>query len=92
MSDALGRPLPFDSFGQLRARLFADHPEFARPGLVAFEWTPPKLEAVAIPKGTALTYPIADFYLTNPIARASPTLQRCSAELLHGAALAEAAE
>ncbi|HKR23995.1 MAG TPA: NADH-quinone oxidoreductase subunit NuoG [Allosphingosinicella sp.] len=92
LSDALGRPLPFDSFAELRAALFADHPEFAASGLVAFGWAPPKLEAVAIPKGTALAYPIMDFYLTNPIARASPTLQRCSAELLHGAAYAEAAE
>jgi NADH-quinone oxidoreductase subunit G len=31
-----------------------------------------------------IAYPIQDFYLTNPIARASPTLQRCSAEILHG--------
>ncbi|HMG47387.1 MAG TPA: NADH-quinone oxidoreductase subunit NuoG [Allosphingosinicella sp.] len=92
LSDALGRPLPFDSHAELRGRLFADHPEFAQAGLVAFPWAPPKLEAVAIPKGTALAYPIADFYLTNPIARSSPTLQRCSAEILHGAAYAEAAE
>ncbi|MEA3014786.1 MAG: NADH-quinone oxidoreductase subunit [Sphingomonadales bacterium] len=92
LSDALGRPLPFDSFGELRAALFADHPDFARPGLAAFDWAPPKLEAAAIAKGSALTYPIRDFYLTNPIARASPTLQRCSAELLHGADYAEAAE
>ena len=33
-----------------------------------------------------------DFYLTNPIARASVTMQRCSAELLHGQDFAEAAE
>ncbi|HYI47984.1 MAG TPA: NADH-quinone oxidoreductase subunit NuoG [Allosphingosinicella sp.] len=92
LSDALGRPLPFDSFGELRAALFADHPAFARPGLAAFDWAPPKLEALAIAKGTALAYPIRDFYLTNPIARSSPTLQRCSAELLHGADYAEAAE
>jgi NADH-quinone oxidoreductase subunit G len=92
LSDALGRPLPFDSHAELRGRLFADHPEFARAGLVPFPWAPPKLDAAAIPKGTALTYPIADFYLTNPIARSSPTLQRCSAEILHGAAYAEAAE
>jgi NADH-quinone oxidoreductase subunit G len=39
-----------------------------------------------------IAYPIADFYLTNPIARASATLQRCSAELLHGDIQAEAAE
>jgi NADH-quinone oxidoreductase subunit G len=37
-------------------------------------------------------YPIQDFYLTNPIARASPTMQRCSAEILHGRDFAEAAE
>ena len=39
-----------------------------------------------------IVYPIADFYLTNPIARASPTLQRCSAEILHGQTFQEAAE
>jgi len=92
LSDALGKPLPFDSHAQLRAALFADHPEFAVPGLVSLKWAPPKLKAEAIAKGTALTYPIRDFYLTNPIARASPTLQRCSAELIHGAHFAEAAE
>jgi NADH-quinone oxidoreductase subunit G len=92
LSDALGKPLPFDSFGALRAALFADHPAFAQAGLAAFEWAPPRLEAAAIARGTKLTYPIRDFYLTNPIARSSPTLQRCSAELLHGAEHAEAAE
>ena len=92
LSDAIGTPLPFDSFGALRARLFADHPEFARLGLVDFPWAPPALDSVEIASGTALIYPIRDFYLTNPIARSSPTLQRCSAEILHGAAYAEAAE
>ncbi|HTU12769.1 MAG TPA: NADH-quinone oxidoreductase subunit NuoG [Allosphingosinicella sp.] len=92
LSDALGTPLPFDSFGQLRARLFADYPAFAKPGLVAFDWAPPALPAAKLAKGTQVAYPVRDFYLTNPIARSSPTLQRCSAELLHGEAFAEAAE
>ena len=92
LSDALGRKLPFDSFGALRQRLFADHPEFAQPGLVRFAWTPPKLPAARLAKGTKIAYPIKDFYLTNPIARSSPTLQRCSAELIHGEDFAEAAE
>jgi NADH-quinone oxidoreductase subunit G len=92
LSDAFGQPLPFDSFGELRAALFRDHPDFARPNLIAFDWAPPKLKAVKIGKGTGLTYPIADFYLTNAIARSSPTMQRCSAELLHGETFAEAAE
>jgi NADH-quinone oxidoreductase subunit G len=92
LSDALGRPLPFDGFGELRAALFADFPAFAAAGLIASDWAPPKLAAAKIAKGTALTYPIRDFYLTNPIARSSPTLRRCSAELLHGETYAEAAE
>jgi NADH-quinone oxidoreductase subunit G len=51
----------------------------------------------ALPKGgkarsAKLGYPIKDFYLTNPIARSSPTMQRCSAELLYGEDFAEAAE
>ncbi len=92
LSEALGRKLPFDSFGDLRSALFAEYPDFARPGLVRFDWAPPSLPSVAIPRGTGMTYPIADFYLTNPIARSSPTLQRCSAEILQGGEIAEAAE
>jgi NADH-quinone oxidoreductase subunit G len=92
LSEVLGHKLPFDRFRELRARLFADHPAFARPGLVAFDWAPPKLDAPKIAKGTEIAYPIQDFYLTNPIARSSPTLQRCSAEILHGQDYAEAAE
>ena len=92
LSGALGKPLPFDSFGELRQALVRDHPAFAQPGLVHFLWEPPALEAIEIAKGTGIAYPIEDFYLTNPIARASPTMQRCSAELLHGEEFAEAAE
>ena len=31
-----------------------------------------------------VAYPIKDFYLTNAICRASPTMRRCSEELVHG--------
>jgi len=92
LSDVLKKPLPFDSFAQLRAALYRDYPAFAQPGLAAFQWAPPALPAADIAKGTTITYPITDFYLTNPIARSSPTLQRCSAEILHGEHFAEAAE
>jgi NADH-quinone oxidoreductase subunit G len=92
LSDVLGHKLPFDTFDELHERLFAADPRFARPGLVRFDWAPPALEAVTIPTGTELAYPIQDFYLTNPIARASPTLQRCSGEILHGQDFLEAAE
>ncbi|MBQ0772980.1 MAG: hypothetical protein KBT59_14130, partial [Sphingomonadales bacterium] len=52
---------------------------------------PPKGLSSA-PKGQGV-HPIKDFYLTNSIARASGTMQRCSAELLHADdELMEAAE
>ena len=37
-------------------------------------------------------YPIKDFYLTNAICRASPTMRRCSEELVQGREYLEAAE
>ena len=90
LSERLGRPLPFDSLAGLRERMAHDVPALAKLGLVEFDWTPPALIATA--SGSIEHYPIADFYLTNPICRASPTMQRCSAELIHGQDFAEAAE
>jgi NADH-quinone oxidoreductase subunit G len=89
LSQALGKTLPFDSFTELQAKMFADVPALATEGLVSFPWAPPKLDAK--PTGE-FGHPIKDYYLTNAICRASPTMQRCSAELLHGEMQAEAAE
>ena len=89
LSDKLGRTLPFDSFDELRAAMASEVPELGREGLVTFAWKAPKLAAKA---SGPVNYPIADFYLTNAICRASPTMQRCSAELVHGEDFAEAAE
>jgi NADH-quinone oxidoreductase subunit G len=92
LSEVLGRALLFDSFGELRRQLREEHPEFAQTGLVSYPWAPPALDAGELKAGSAVAYPIQDFYLTNPIARSSPTLQRCSEEILHGATFQEAAE
>ncbi len=89
LSDKLGHTLPFDSFEELRAAMAVAVPALAEEGLVRFDWAPPSLAAAA---SGPIAYPIVDFYLTNAICRASPTMQRCSAELLHGEAFAEAAE
>lgn len=89
LSEKLGHKLPFDTFEQLRLGMFADVPALAIEGLVRFDWNPPALGSDA---SGSVTYPIADFYLTNAICRASPTMQRCSAELVHGQDYAEAAE
>lgn len=89
VSDLLGKPLPFDRFDQLRAAMIADVPALGRDGLVDLPWAPPSLPTSA---SGPVALPIKDFYLTNAITRASPTMQRCSAELIHGETLAEAAE
>ena len=89
LADALGVKVGFDSFDQLRAAMIAEVPALGREGLADYGALPKAGKGKAEGK---IAYPIADFYLTNPIARASPTMQRCSAELLHGEDLAEAAE
>ncbi|RHW16362.1 NADH-quinone oxidoreductase subunit G [Sphingomonas gilva] len=89
LSEKLGHTLPFDTFEQLRAKMAEAAPALGQEGLVRFDWNPPKLAAKGEGK---VTYPIADFYMTNAICRASPTMQRCSAELVHGEDFAEAAE
>ncbi|MEO1044922.1 MAG: NADH-quinone oxidoreductase subunit NuoG [Pseudomonadota bacterium] len=89
LSDVLGHRLSFDSFAECRAAMVVAVPELAEEGVIDFAWAPPKLDDK--PEGV-VRYPISDFYLTNAIARASQTMQRCSAELLHADDMLEAAE
>ncbi|WP_232493426.1 NADH-quinone oxidoreductase subunit NuoG [Novosphingobium kaempferiae] len=89
LADAFGVSVGFDSFDQLRAAMVSAVPALGVEGLADY--------GSALPAGGgsaagAIAYPIKDFYMTNPIARASATMQRCSAELLHGEEFAEAAE
>jgi NADH-quinone oxidoreductase subunit G len=91
LSDVLGKTLPFDSLSQLRAAISAEVPRLGIVGLSAVDGLPAFTSASPSVSGE-IVYPIDDFYLTNPIARASPTLQRCSAEILHGQSYQEAAE
>ncbi|NTS64005.1 NADH-quinone oxidoreductase subunit G [Sphingomonas sp. HHU CXW] len=90
LSDKLGKTLSFDTLDELRAAMALDCPDLAELGLKRFAWNPPSLGTMA--SGRIEGYPIKDFYLTNAICRASPTMQRCSAELIHGESFAEAAE
>ncbi|MAW89940.1 MAG: NADH-quinone oxidoreductase subunit G [Altererythrobacter sp.] len=91
LADALGVEVGFDSFSQLQAAMIKEVPSLGEEGLVDFGELP-KADGAAKAEGTMSAYPVQDFYLTNPIARASEVMQRCSAELLHGGELAEAAE
>jgi len=90
LADALGVNVGFDSFAECRAAMIAAVPALGAEGLADYGWSVPKLPAK--PEARAIPSPIKDFYLTNAICRASPTMQRCSDELLHGGDYAEAAE
>jgi NADH-quinone oxidoreductase subunit G len=90
LSEVLGSKLPFDSLDQLRAAMAKAVPALGQEGLAKYGWSAPALPADV--KGKIVDYPIKDFYLTNAICRASETMRRCSDELVHGVAFAEAAE
>ncbi len=90
LADALHVNVGFDSFAELRRAMIAAVPALGVEGLADYGALP--AGPIASASSVIACYPIADFYLTNPIARASVTMQRCSAELLHGQDLAEAAE
>ncbi len=94
LADALKVNVGFDSFDELRSAMVAAVPALGAEGLADYGALPSKASGAGKAKaeGVIEAYPIKDFYLTNPIARASVTMQRCSAELLHGESFAEAAE
>jgi NADH-quinone oxidoreductase subunit G len=89
VSQLVGKALTFDSFDQLRKQMVGEFPQLGREGLIDLPWAPPKLTAKA--EGP-VRYPIGDFFLTNAICRNSPTMQRCSEELVRGVTFKEAAE
>ena len=89
LADTPAVSVGFDSFDELRAAMIAEVPALGVEGLADYGALPSTGDGSG--QGS-FAYPIKDFYLTNPIARASETMQRCSAELLHGADFAEAAE
>ena len=82
LSDVLGVKLPYDSLAQLRAAMAKDHPHTLRVGglgavdagqIAALAGRGGKVEAAAFAQV------VDDFYMTNPIARASATMAECSA-------------
>ena len=91
LADAVGVELGFDTFGQLQSKMVEHVPALGVEGLADLGALP-AADTQAKASGTIGGYPIKDFYLTNPIARASAVMQRCSAELLHKDDLLEAAE
>jgi NADH-quinone oxidoreductase subunit G len=83
LSGALGRPLPFDTLGALRRRMYESCPVLARPDAPSgAPWGPFGEKGPVMP--APFIYPIVDFYRTDPISRVSETMARCSALHLAG--------
>ena len=80
LSAVLGKQLPFDSLGALRANLYGSH-AFMRSDRIetadASVITTLADRAGSL-SGGAFVSNIGDFYLTNPIARASKVMAECS--------------
>ena len=87
LSDVLGKKLPFDSLSALRRQLYSEHPHLSHVDEIA-AGNIADLSRVArlggkLNKG-AFASPVKDFYLTNPIARASAVMAECSALAKNG--------
>jgi NADH-quinone oxidoreductase subunit G len=82
LSDVLGKTLPYDSADALRAQLREANPVFAglnyAPGHSGADALAKPIEAAGELSTSPFTATIGDFYLTNPIARASKTMAECS--------------
>jgi NADH-quinone oxidoreductase subunit G len=92
LSDVLGHTLPYDDIAALRARIAAEWPHLAEEGLVPAAWNADfGADDHGKPSG-AVRLPIDNFYLTNPIARASDTMHDCVREILGIGEQREAAE
>ena len=78
LSERLGKPLPYDTIDQVRARLIAVNKSFAAldrqaPGA----WG--EFGAAGTTSDAPFASPIANFYMTDPISRASKTMAECMA-------------
>ncbi len=77
LSAALGTPLPFDSLAQVRTRMAEINPGFAAADVVK----PAKWGAFGKAgrvDAAAFDSPVANFYMTDPISRASETMAKCT--------------
>jgi NADH-quinone oxidoreductase subunit G len=80
LSGVLGKPLPYDSLAALRARMTQANPVFAHPDTVE------RASWGAFGKKGSLdrapfACPTADYYRTDAIGRASPTMKECAETL-----------
>jgi len=82
LSEVLGRKVPLDQIGAVRARMSEIAPWLAQIDEVTpAEWGDFGAEGSFDKAG--FTSPVEDFYLTNPISRASGNMRECSELFTH---------
>ena len=80
MSGVIGKPLAYDNLAQLRARMAQANPVFGRvDAITPAGWGP--FGAAGAMSDAPFANPVANFYMTDSISRASVTMARCT-ELL----------
>jgi NADH-quinone oxidoreductase subunit G len=91
LSAELGQALPYDTLAQLRQRLVQVNPVFATlDRLVPAAWGP--FGQAGTIADAHFASPIENFYMTDPISRASQTMAQCTEAFLKPALPAAAAE
>ncbi len=81
LSDVIGKTLPYDNLAQLRTAMYEDAPHMMRIGQVEAGDMPSLAEGTM--DSSAFELAIADFFLSNPIARASKTMADLSLAATH---------
>jgi NADH-quinone oxidoreductase subunit G len=77
LSDVLGKTLPYDNLGQIRTRMAEVAPVLDQLDIVeASDWT--GFGQAGSMDDAAFATPIANFYMTDPISRASATMAACT--------------
>lgn len=83
LSEAVGKTLPLDTLSQVRARMAEIAPHLAETDVIeAAAWQETGFGRAGKFLASGFVSPIEDFYRTDPISRASPTMAECS--VLHG--------
>ncbi len=82
LSEVLGQKLPYDSVAELRARIVKEIPHLGAIGeTTKASWG--EFGDSGPISASPIGWAVADFYLTNPITRASPVMADCSATFQH---------
>jgi NADH-quinone oxidoreductase subunit G len=83
LSDRIGFPLPFNTLDMLRDQLIAAYPMFgSMDKITPATWG--KFGTDGNVTATAFVYPLKNYYMTDPISRASVTMAQCTDEFMRG--------